>query len=152
MPLAAQFAAHRTVILGTAAGGAALLGLRARAKGTAAAANSTTTTAATTSPQLVPQGAYDSTANDVYNAIEPQIEALNAQLGALAANATTSTPAAAPPTPAPSFTSTHVGPGTPWGVTGQPSKFPPAPGPYQPGPVVLNPTRHAPGGWGSPSR
>ncbi len=81
----AWIAAHRTVLAGGAIGGAALLGLRARSKGKAGkppAGGSTqmAPVGSGTQQSYTGAGTYDSTANDIYNAIEPQIEALSRQV------------------------------------------------------------------------
>ncbi|MGI8685127.1 MAG: hypothetical protein ACR2MO_08595 [Acidimicrobiales bacterium] len=86
-----------------AAGGAGLLGLRARkARGAAAAPPSVVTSTGT----LLPGGGstYDSTASDVYSSIQPQLEALYAQIAAMGSAAPTQAlldPAASYPAPAP---------------------------------------------------
>jgi len=81
----AWVASHRTVLIGGAIGTAALLGLRARSKGKAASppAGGTAQMAPVgsgTTQSYTGAGTYDSTANDIYNAIEPQIEALSRQI------------------------------------------------------------------------
>lgn len=78
MNLPAVIAAHKVPVLAAGAAGAVALGLRARKKSAASA----------TTPGVSYQGqggVYDSTANDVYNSIQPQIEGLAAQIAALAA-------------------------------------------------------------------
>lgn len=126
--LSALWSEHRVAVLAAAFGAAAVLGLRARAKGTTAAASGATTTPGATSTYAGSAGgatAYDSTANDVYNAIEPQIEALASQLNVLQAgptsDSTTTTPVTTPPTPTSAVAvaaPVHVAPGTVWGGTG----------------------------------
>lgn len=64
---------------GAAAAAAVALGLRAKKKGVASPA---TTTGAKTSAQGGGLPTYDSTASDVYNSIQPEIEALQHQLTA----------------------------------------------------------------------
>ena len=91
MPLpdfAALFQEHRVPILAGGAGGAVLLGIRARksrAKAPAAAGGPASGVA-TTAAYAGRGGVYDSTANDVYNSIEPQISSLADQLAQLSNN------------------------------------------------------------------
>lgn len=141
-------AAHRTPVLATVFGGAALLGLRARSKAASSSASvgSGNAGAATDATYAGAAGSYyDSTANDVYNAIEPQIAALAAQLNAQQQPATD--PVATPPGPTNGIGTTagHVPTGTVWGVTGTGHAGFPAPT------TVTKPTpvTHASGGWGT---
>ncbi len=104
---------HRTVLIGSAIGGAALLGLRARSKGKAASppAGGSTQMAPVgsgTQQSYTGAGTYDSTANDIYNAIEPQIEALSRQIersglrpGPVGPRGPAGHPAGQPPRPRP---------------------------------------------------
>jgi hypothetical protein len=79
--LSAWFAAHRTVVLGAGAAGVAGLALLRRNRGGAEAPG---TVAGTLPAAAVVQGStaatgggsYDSSAFDVYNALQPQLEAL----------------------------------------------------------------------------
>lgn len=116
------FQAHRTPVLASAFGGAALLGLYARSKGQAATPSTGTGNAGASTDQTYQgtAGYYDSTANDVYNAMEPQIAALAAQLNALSQqqSAATTPPVTTPPTPTPPISAPHVPVGTIWGQTG----------------------------------
>lgn len=76
-----NLAALRRYRVPLAAGGvglAALLGLRAHAKASAAGPSGATTTA-----QAAPT--YDSTGNDLYNSIQPQLQSLQDQIAALGA-------------------------------------------------------------------
>lgn len=80
--LAAAFAAHKTAIFGAAAAGAVGLGLWTKKKKSAAAATTsagsptsiagTIPAAAVVSPSS--SGAYDSSAFDAYNALQPELE------------------------------------------------------------------------------
>jgi len=81
----AWVASHRTVLIGGAIGTAAMLGLRARSKGKAASppaggSAQMAPVGSGTTQSYTGAGTYDSTANDIYNAIEPQIEALSRQI------------------------------------------------------------------------
>lgn len=112
----AWLATHHTQVLMGAVGGAVLLGLRSRAKGKAVAPGSQTNAGTSTNVNAAdPNGAkytggafYDSTANDVYNGIEPQIEALASQINKLGM---VPGPVPTPVTPAP--TAAPAKPGTP---------------------------------------
>ena len=107
---------HRTVLLGGAVGGALLLGLRARGKakagsgpaGSNAGAGPMAPAGSGTAATYTGAGTYDSTANDLYNALEPQIEALSRQIetmglrpGPVATPAHPKPPAGIRPRPAP---------------------------------------------------
>lgn len=86
--VAAIFEQHRTPILAGGAGAAVLLGLRARGRRKAAPATGVATGGAasgvtTTAAYAGRGGVYDSTANDVYNSIQPQISSLAGQLAEL---------------------------------------------------------------------
>jgi hypothetical protein len=140
---------HRAQILAGLFAAAALLGLRARSKGASAQPSTgagTTGAAAGESTFTGAGGAYyDSTANDVYNAIEPQIAALAAAIAAQQQQATTPTdPVVTPPAPtgSPVSQGRHVAPGTVWGVGSQNPGTVPAPTPTGGG------TTHPGGSWG----
>lgn len=138
------FEAHKTPVLATGFGGAALLGLYARSKGQAAQPSSGTGNAGASTDQTYQgtAGYYDSTANDVYNAIQPQISALAMQLNALQQeqSATATPPVTTPPTPTPVIPAAHVPVGTIWGVTGAHAGAPVR--------TVTVPT-HTGGSWGT---
>lgn len=83
--LAALFAAHKTAILGGGAAAVAGLALLQKRKKATAATAGTTTTAGATVPAaaVVPTstagGGYDSSVTDLYSALQPELEALQAQ-------------------------------------------------------------------------
>lgn len=141
----AWFQAHKTPVLATGFGGAALLGLYARSKGQAAQPDTGTGNAGASTDQTYQgtAGYYDSTANDVYNAMEPQIAALAQQLNALSQeqSAATAPPVTTPPRPSgPIVSSGHVPVGAIWGTTGAHAG--------EPVKTVTVPT-HAGGSWGT---
>lgn len=85
--LEAQFARHKKPILGVAAAVVLFLAWRARKSGATSTTSGTGATLSTTSAPVggggatpayytAGSGAYDSTATDVYNALQPQIEYL----------------------------------------------------------------------------
>lgn len=85
---AALFAQHRTPILAAGAGLAVVLGLRARSssKASSSAGGNGSAVVATGPAYAGKGGVYDSTANDVYNSIQPQIGNLAGQLATLASD------------------------------------------------------------------
>lgn len=141
--------AHRTPVLVTVFGGAAILGLKARSKAQSATgstgAGNTGAAAGDTTYSGAGGAYYDSTANDVYNAIEPQISALASQLDTLSQTPTVTDPVTTPPAPTPTIGATagHVPTGTVWGVTGSGHAGMPAPT------TVTTTSTHTSGSWGT---
>jgi len=133
----AWVASHRTVLIGGAIGTAALLGLRARSKGKAASppaggSAQMAPVGSGTTQRYTGAGTYDSTANDIYNAIEPQIEGLSRQIerSGLVPGPVGRTGVAGPRGPA----------GTPAGTPARPRPIPkprPKPRPGRRPPVVV---------------
>ncbi|MCU1449337.1 MAG: hypothetical protein JWP02_1507 [Acidimicrobiales bacterium] len=75
--------AHKSAAAASALGAAGLGYYVRRRRAAAAAAGGTssgTTTVGSTTPTALQGGAYDSTANDVYNSLEPQLQSLSASL------------------------------------------------------------------------
>lgn len=103
---------HHAAAAGIGLGGAGGLALYARHKANAAGTTAASTTAATDSTGTAQTyggaGYYDSTSTDLYNAITPQIQALQAQIAGLQPGpvSTTSTTATTTGTPA---ASSYVG-------------------------------------------
>lgn len=114
--------AHRGALLGGSAGAVALIALARRRPSTPDTSSSTDTTATATGARMVGQagigaapGAYDSSANDVYNALQPQIEqnqslleraleritSIPTDVGKAVSDAIKATPLPTPPPPAP---------------------------------------------------
>lgn len=92
--LQAFFAEHKTAVLGTAAAGVVGLALLQRKKKTTAGGTSQpagTIPAAAVVPSNALQGSYDSSAYDVYSALQPQIAQLSDQLNR--GNSVTAAPA-----------------------------------------------------------
>ncbi len=80
--LGAFATAHKKELLVGGAGVAVVGGLYARSKSTAAGAAASVINPGTTAPMPSASGTgYDSSASDVYNAIQPQIETTQTQLG-----------------------------------------------------------------------
>lgn len=102
---------HKVPIL--VVGGAAALGGIALLK--RSSSSSSATPAAGTTGQTVPAGGYPSdpysAAQDAYNSLEPQLEALQSQIAGLSSTSTTPTPAPAKtPAPAPKPAATKTPP------------------------------------------
>lgn len=92
-------AAHKVPLMLAGGGVAVALGLRARSKSAAGAAPVGATIAGY-APSSATGAAYDSTGNDVYNALQPQIEQTQGMLGQLQ-NLLSGTPLPTRPTPVP---------------------------------------------------